>query len=297
MEMQKEPWLDEAIQKWGPVIKKDKLGRCRIQELTGLSKHQSQKLGRAISEQCHTIVSIWDVHAPDHFKAGWETLMKYLKQNKPDELIIGGDFVELESASGHKGAKNVDIDQEVESGKALLVELRKTLPDAEMHFLEGNHETRLVRMVRERLPKLESAFKRIDELLELEQLKIQFYPRHPQDNRSQVLFRGDFAFVHGYWTNKHHAYKHLDQYGYSIAYGHKHNPQMYCQSSVDGTRFAYSFPCLRDRNPSWMEGKPSPWVNGFGITYITPGGKAKHYMVIMDEDGSFVWNGREYHLE
>lgn len=293
----KEDWLTEAIDKWGPQIRREKMGRCRIQELTGLSKHQSTRLGRALSNRCTMIVSIWDVHVPDHFKPGWASLMSFLDEQQPDEIILGGDFVELESASAHRGTKNVDIDYEIDSAKELLTELCETCPEAEMHFLEGNHETRLQRTVRSAIPNLESAVKGIDELLELDEYGIQFYPRHAEDKRSQVLYRGDFAFIHGYWANKHHAYKHLDQYGYNVAYGHKHNPQMYCQSSINGTRFSYSFPCMRDRNPSWMEGKPSPWVNGFGITYVTFQDKARHYQVIMDEDGSFVWNGWEYYPE
>jgi len=295
-----EDWLEGYLKQFGSEIQRKNLGRIKVEQMTGLSPSKARRLVRAAKDLKHkytnrayTIVSLWDVHAPDHFSAGWDTAMLWCQDNQPDEFILGGDFLELESASSYTTIDKPSIDSDIENGRELLNDLRSVMPDAKGYYLQGNHETRLERYMASKAPHLFKALKTIPELLGLEELNIEWVPRL-SDGKSTVLKRGDFHFVHGYWTSKHHAAKHLDVYGMNVAYGHKHNPQMYCQSSIEGVRYAYAFPCMRTRSPDWMEGKPSNWVNGFGVTYFNSDWKASNYMVIMQDDGSFVWNGLEY---
>lgn len=288
-----EDWLPQYLEKYGREIRANGLGRVRVAEITGLSKDKAQRLVRAAKGKCHTIVSLWDVHVPEVFGPGWDTMLQWCEEHRPDEFILGGDFVELESASSYGGLP-VEITKETEEAKRYLSDIRRVMPNAKGTYLEGNHETRLQRTINSVKPQLASAVKTIPELLELERFQIDYIPRMDAQKRGRVMEVGDYVFVHGYWANKYHANKHLDQYRKNVAYGHKHSPQMYCHPGIEGPQFAWCFPILRTRHAGFQDGKPSPWVNGFGVTYIKTNGTAKHYMILMDDDGSFVWNGVEY---
>jgi hypothetical protein len=88
---------------------------------------------------------------------------------------------------------------------------------------------------------------------------------------------GKLLFVHGdldkgAYGSVHHAKKAVELYNQNIVYGDKHTLQVFTKVSPFGmseTHSGYAIPCLADIKPKWNRNKPTAWLNGFGVFFIT----------------------------
>lgn len=236
-------------------------------------------------------ISIYDAHVPFHDKATWRACLQLIRDEKPDEVILVGDFLDVSSMSSHApgGWEISKLSEEIEAGKNALRELRDASADASIIYLEGNHESRPQRLAQQRLSQIVDLVK-LNELLGLDELGIKWLPE------GRALKRGNLRFVHGYWTNDHHAKTHLVRLLWpGVIYGHTHRPQMYSFADGDGSvRVAYGMPCMCELNPEWMRGQPNGWVNGFGVTYVDEATGQFNVYPVLSFNGRFVWAGKVY---
>lgn len=234
------------------------------------------------------IVGIFDVHVPDHDQRLWASWLDWCRDERPSEVIIGGDFLDLESCSEHGGvARPALFKDEIEAGKQALSEVRNANPNAKITYLEGNHETRLTRKIVHRLSDLDGAVT-IPDALQLSKLGVTWH------KYGDVVMRGKLGVTHGWWTNEHHAAKHLRRAKCSIAYGHTHKPQVFTDGGVHGdVNGAFGMPCMRTLSAEWLNGQPAGWIQGFGVFYVQPNGNFTPYTVLAF-NGVFVWGGKPY---
>lgn len=241
-----------------------------------------------------SVASIWDVHVPEHDSLAWEATVTWLEDVQPNELIIGGDFLEFESCSRHGGvASPRALVDEARAGQGMLRKLRAALPSARFVYLGGNHEARLERVVVDKLPTFDGAIT-IPRILDLESFRVEwipygelYRPKHPSGAVSKL------AYMHGVYSNKFHAAKHADVYGCCVRYGHVHAAQVYLRGRSVGDVFGgFSTPCLRTLDVDWMDG-PSNWVHGAALDYVMPDGAFTANTIIM-HDRRFVWAGKMY---
>ena len=240
-------------------------------------------------DKTRMVVGLFDVHVPDHDRALWDSCLQFIKERKPDEVIIGGDFLELASCSQHGGDPEApSLAEDLRYGRRAIKQLMAAAGDAKITYIEGNHETRLQRSVASFHPNIHGVIS-IPEQLGLFDLGIDWVPEE-----EQPIARGHLHFLHGHYTNKHHAAKHVLEYGASVTYGHTHVPQVFMTSDVSRTvHGAYGMPCMRSLDPSWMRGRPSNWTNGFGVYYVRPDGNFNAYQVLAF-DGVFTFEGKTY---
>ena len=72
------------------------------------------------------VTGIFDVHVPEQDMRTWRAWLRWCRDVKPDEVIIGGDFLELESGSQHGGvARPAALVDEIDAGKRALDEIRE----------------------------------------------------------------------------------------------------------------------------------------------------------------------------
>lgn len=235
----------------------------------------------------HTIVGLFDCHHPHCDVDTWAAVLKYIREKQPNEILLGGDFLEMESCSQHSVFVEQAFVDDIEAGKAALQALRRAAPLARITYLEGNHETRLQRFTAARAPSMRGALT-IPDQLGLAELGVEWVPE------GKLVKRGHLHFVHGYWANVHHAKKHLDKYGVSVAYGHTHKPQVFTDADgVGRIRAAWGMPCMRTLRPEWLKGAPAGWVNGFGVFYVDDRGEYTA-LPVLTFDGRFRLEGRVY---
>jgi predicted phosphodiesterase len=230
-----------------------------------------------------------DVHFPEEDPHAWACFLARVADAQPSEIILGGDILEMESASSHGGvARPASLVEEIEYARAKLTELRGLVPDARITFLEGNHEQRLQRTVVKMLPTFEGSLA-LRDLLGLGELDIEWHPY------GQTVHRGRLGFTHGWWTPLHHAAKHIRECSTSVMYGHSHRPQSFHIGSGTGhVRGAYGMPCLRTLDAEWCNGRPHGWAHGWGEVYVDEAsGRYNAYTVIV-VDGCAIVDGKQY---
>lgn len=241
----------------------------------------------------YRVVSLWDVHVPDADAFALRAVLDFVKEYKPDHVVLGGDFLELESCSAHGGVANpLALMDEIKAGKKTLDRLQAAAPDAVITYLEGNHETRLSRAVISSLPTFDGALD-VPSLLELRDRGIEWVPYRRLWRPMIGDVPGKLAYTHGEWATMHHAAKHLQQYGVSVRYGHTHKPQSATRGYADGrVCIALGSPCLRTLDPGWA-GPHHGWLHGFGIDEFMPDGTFTAQNLVM-VDRRFAWNGKIY---
>lgn len=239
----------------------------------------------------YTVLSLFDVHVPEADAFAFKAVLDFARDVQPSHVLIGGDFLELESCSQHGGCANPRaLVDELKAGRKALDRLREACPTAAFTYLEGNHETRLSRVVASALPTFDGALD-LPSLLRLGELACEWLPYRKL--WTPPVPNAKLSYTHGEWANLHHAKKHLDAYGTSIRYGHTHRPQSYSRSFGDGrVHMGIGTGCLRTLDPSWI-GPNNSWTHGFGFDEFAPDGSVTAHNIIITKR-RFCWNNRVY---
>lgn len=116
----------------------------------------------------------------------------------------------------------------------------------------------------------------------------------PEDRPLKI---GKLNMIHGWFYNQYHARKHLDVYSGNIVYGHVHTFQTHAKELVaEGKQIqAWSLGCLSNKQPDYLQGRPSQWKNGFAVVYMNDSGNFNLYPVNIIGN-SFIFNGIEWKL-
>jgi predicted phosphodiesterase len=144
---------------------------------------------------------IFDVHAPYHDKEAYEMAMDHLSNLKPkvDRVVLAGDFVDFYKISFWKGDPDrLSFKDEVANCNDMLKDLRKRFYRVPIDYLEGNHEQRLFRYIRDKAPDL--AFRnRIDDVLSLKHRRIRYISNIARIcNREKPYRLGKLFVLHGH---------------------------------------------------------------------------------------------------
>lgn len=220
---------------------------------------------------------------------------QFCKDIQPDEIVMVGDFLDLPYLA--KWNKDTPLLVEGRRYQADFEMARRELTDLrtscqKMTFLEGNHENRVTRFI-EQHPLLDGSLN-VETDLDLRSLGVKFCPMNT------VYSCGKLNFTHGWFWNKYHAMKHLNDMGDHIFYGHTHDHQVVIKQ-VRATREPYiamSMGCLCDLNPYWKRNRPNEWVNGFGYFEVgTKGNFTPLFIPIINGEIMFnkhVWRATDY---
>ena len=246
-------------------------------------------------------VALYDVHYPVHDTGTLDCVLDFLKHNKVDGFIFGGDQLDNSEISHHnkdralykpKGAfkaneKGFDHD--------ILKPIEKLLPkDAKKVWIEGNHDF-WEKQMDEVNPQLEGCFHRRQNL-DLDKRGWQFV----DDGKAYSL--GKLKVIHGdqlsngFGIGMYPAKKAVDTYMCNILMGHTHAPQSFSKvSPVEDTQklMGWVSPCACRMNPDYVRNRPTSWVNGFVIIEMASSGDFNLYPVIVTR-GRCIYGGRVY---
>jgi len=237
-----------------------------------------------------------DTHVPEHDPAAVKAFIQFGEWYKPHGIINIGDFMEMEAVS-HWPARDMRprrIVPQIQAGKEILQEINDRFGKQLIfrYYLIGNHEDWLDQYLVAKVPELFDGIENlgikfgIAHLLNLEQYGYTVIPLN------EILAIGKHChFIHGYYTNKYHANKHLEVFGVNTYYGHLHDVQSISQVSVKGVHEAMSLGCLRDLNAPFLKGKPNNWSHAFGIFEFRKDGQFTRYVPIII-NGKFSFNGQ-----
>jgi hypothetical protein len=240
---------------------------------------------------------LFDLHLPDHDRPAWSSVLRWLQDHKPSEVILS-EFAEWESASQHGGNWGTRWDRDVAAVRRGLIQIRSILPDAKIVWQETNHDTRLTRLLEDRLPAFSGALTVAREL-GLKDMGIEWV------NERTVIRRGALKVIHGHQlaTNdrsgllpKYHAARAVQLYGepgVTVVYGHTHRTQSWTEPCDGGEKRAVNVGCLRTLRPAWQRGREAGWLHQFAAAYVSASGPANLYLVDI-HGGSFAFEGKRY---
>lgn len=242
------------------------------------------------------ILLMFDVHrrADEEEYPAYSLVKKFAKGWKPDIVVDGGDFFDLNYISTYDERRarllegrrfkedfevgNRDLDFWQKIGKVILV--------------EGNHDYRIQNLIDEQ-PRFEGLIE-FDENLRLRERGIPFYRLI-----DPPLQLGKLLVIHGDCTTKYAARRNLEKYKHSVVCGHVHRFSEASDSlPVLGESIrSWTIGCLTQLQPEWRKGNPTDWCNGMALMYLDENtGRFSLYPVYIDKYFEFVWEGRKWHL-
>lgn len=173
-----------------------------------------------------------DLHLPFHDQRAVDLVLDAYEDIGIDRLFINGDLLDFLNVSLH-GPKHPDIQQtledEINSGREFLSNLRKRFKDIEIILQCGNHETRLERFIIQKCPAFWNLYK-LESMLNVQELGIEYI----EYNNRYRLEETNLYIQHSppsYTSSKAAFSKKLDQ---SSIYGCSHRVESYATTGASG---------------------------------------------------------------
>ena len=245
---------------------------------------------------------VHDLHYPLVNWSTWNAALDFLAHNKVDGFVFGGDQFDNAEISHHNKGKPIFKERASyrrnEHGfkHDIFVPLMKLLPkNAERVWIVGNHD-RFEQDLIEAHPEMEGTIERI-RTLKLEEYGWTVVPLgHAHKIGKLNIIHGEILTGIGNQAGMYPSRKAVELYGASVLAGHTHAPQSFAKiSPVEKTQkhMAWIAPCACDVNPSYLQNRPTAWLNGVTIVEVRPDGAFNVYPCIVI-NGQFSYGGHIY---
>ena len=213
---------------------------------------------------------------------------------EPDMIVHLGDFLDLPYfASFNKEKIAILADGNWEEDVLLMQRELKELQSytTSLHIIEGNHDNR-TEQVGLKVP----AFQRSCDYETRFQFREHGIGYHRMLDR--IFKVGKLSFIHGWYYNKFHARKTLDEYAGNIIYGHVHANQTFSRVLVAKNYEeiqAWAIGCLCAKDPDYVKGRPTGHQNAVAVAYMREDGNFNMYPINIVRDRC-IFEGTEYAL-
>lgn len=236
-------------------------------------------------------VIVPDSHGCFVDQAAASAMLADIKLLKPSSIILLGDhldcggFLAEHHTWGYVAETDYTFERDCAATNQFLDELQSAAPEADIEYLEGNHERRIEKWIvtdvlgsgkgsRSSVKTLNALFS-TESVLQLARRKIPIYKQGQWYDGCQVpgtIMRDNCYFTHGQFTSKAAAAAHLAKYNSNIWFGHTHRMDMATKRTVSsGPIGAWNPGCLCQLQPYWMHQNLTDWVNGYGIQLVQRG--------------------------
>ena len=236
-------------------------------------------------------VIVPDSHGCFVDQAAASAMFADIKLLKPKSIILLGDhldcggFLAEHHTWGYVAETDYTFEDDCGATNQFLDKLQSAAPEADIEYLEGNHERRIEKWIvtdvlgsgkgsRSSVKTLNALFS-TESVLQLARRKIPIYKQGQWYDGCQVpgtIMRDNCYFTHGQFTSKAAAAAHLAKYNSNIWFGHTHRMDMATKRTVSsGPIGAWNPGCLCQLQPYWMHQNLTDWVNGYGIQLVQRG--------------------------
>jgi hypothetical protein len=230
-----------------------------------------------------------------HDEKAISVAMQFIKDFKPDHVILGGDALDCGSVSHHRRGvvgqlESLRLLAEAKELRAAVIEPLEKQIKGRLVYHIGNHEDWLSDLVDE-LPALEGIVD-ISSLLKLDEDRWEVIP---QGKASRL---GKLTFIHGDTVKggQNPALAAVTNYERNIRFGHFHTFQMATKTTpVDQNgHTGIAVPCLSKKGHRYGLGAPNKWMQGFLWGYVGgPEGIFNDYVTVI-VNGKALINGKVY---
>lgn len=241
-----------------------------------------------------SVLVIPDLQIPYEDKRSLNAVEKLMADHEWDEIVQIGDFVDLDCISSHnknnlRAVSNKSLFKDYDYANSILDRWQR-LTKAKITIIEGNHEYRIERYI-DANPQLEGLVE-VPVGLKLKTRSINWIPYWSSGELYKI---GKACFIHGQYTNEHHAKKTVSRFGDNVFYGHTHDVMCFSQvlRGKDKTIVGQSLGCLCDYSQSYLQGRPTNWQQAIAVFHFFPDGYFQ-YNVIRIFKHRFYYGGKIY---
>jgi predicted phosphodiesterase len=249
---------------------------------------ENKGLEYMVEKEFDKVVVIPDTHHPYHDKRSINAVLSFLKDQKPDYVVLIGDHCDMYSVS--RFDKNPDrtskLQLELDVTHEFLKEVRKNAgKQSKMIYLEGNHEARLKKWLW-RNPELHGLRSlELPYLLGLDSLGIEYVQKW--------LWKDTFLFTHGKRTTMYAPRWELDDNGVSGMSGHTHRLNSHAKTDYSGTKVWNSIGHLCDPKQAEYTDNPN-WQQAIGVVHLSTKNKRFFAECVPITEHKFVYGGKVY---
>lgn len=223
-----------------------------------------------------------DCHIPFEDKKAYQIMLDVAQDNKIDEIVILGDYVDFYDVSSHPKSPIIKekLKHELDQAHFRLKELKYLFPEVKIVYICGNHENRLDRYIEKNAPALFGQVT-IKSVLRLDELSIEFIP-YGRYQKYQVLGSKLYARHEPLGGGEHSAAGTVKRANKSVIFGHTHRIQEFQFVDMDGELHrCISAGCLiKMGHPVFDYVKNhEQWCHGFSIANILPDGSFFNHMI------------------
>lgn len=234
-------------------------------------------------------MSFADSHGMRMDRQAVEAVIRDVRIFKPDVIVFGGDGAECggwlakHQPIGFVATCDYSYQEDIAATNWMLDELQAAAPDAEFHYLEGNHEDRVERwcvdttMAHGRDAEfLRAAFSPYA-LLRLEERGIPYYRRteiYGAGLPRGWIQLGKMFFTHELGANSKNAARDAVQKtagNVTFFHTHREDTATIVYPGI-GICKAFNPGCLSQMQPIWRHSDPTSWSQGYAIDFIAKSG-------------------------
>jgi predicted phosphodiesterase len=250
-----------------------------------------------------TSVIIPDIQFPYHDGLALTKIIKVIEDIQPDAILQIGDAIDFPQVSrwtkGTAGEYAPTLQKHIDGFKGVLRDLRAAAPNAEITWLEGNHDLRLRDFVKQYAAPLrtldalttESLFDLplvgVDYVQGPHRVATNTYAVHGHEqagySSSPVAWESKFGKRYGSHRN--------------IIFGHTHQPFLLSRAyGYEGKlepRFTMNVGSIMDPvNASYIKDGSANWTMSFGV--LRDDGKRVYPELVLMNDRGFWFNGKKW---
>lgn len=244
-----------------------------------------------------------DFHVPYHDKFCLSVFLDVCERIQPHVIALAGDIADFYALSRFsKDPKRVcSLKDEITRLKdELFLPLRSVCPNAQIDFILGNHEMRLIKYLSAQAPGL--AY--LDEitipiLFDLDKYKINLVaqktminPSPKCDDQNYKIYQDCFLVTHGKYLNPCHAINEINKWSMSGVSGHTHHHQQQDRVSLAGQMTWTSLGCMC--GPAEYQDDLDRWSRGFMVAHVRNRTVFPEYVKVA---GGFAAYGGKYYIE
>ena len=232
-----------------------------------------------------------DIHIPFHDEKSLNNVFDCVIDNQPKYIVLLGDVLDCYSIS--RFTKRPDrirnLQDEINIFYHLMKDLKKELPNTEIHYILGNHEIRLEKLILDNPGLYGLRNLGYEKLFRLDELGIYYH-------KTKVII-DDFIYYHGDVVRKNAGYSAKAEYedhrmknGIS---GHTHRASSYFSTYEKEIGQWYENGCLCIMEPDYLnDPDKANWQQAF--TVIDCYDDIKQGTQVLIQDHKFAYNGKLY---
>lgn len=262
----------------------------------------ADKYDRPSSSRFKTLVVCSDLHDIEIDPFFLRVLISTIGRIQPDNVVFGGDILDLpEFGKYGVDPRDWDVVGRIKyAHEHIFAPIRAAAPEAQMDYIEGNHEARLLRHLADQSPAMRAVLSdlhgwTVSKLFGLDEYEINYVAKADlaawsKSDQAKELKNNYKIFYDAFLV---HHFPHARRMGLPGVNGHHHSHVVWSEfNPVYGAYEWHQLGAGHKRTASYTEGER--WHNGFAIVNIDTHTRAVNFDYVPVSD--FAVSGGKWYL-